>query len=84
MNLKQVFKSICSPRHLGTRGKYCYKWMEFGLPSTIFVYNDAAGHMTQFWPPDWLLLCTSSIPWHRRDSQFTWFPAQQRMATEAL
>ena len=28
MNLKQVFKSICSPRRLGTRGKRCYKWMD--------------------------------------------------------
>ena len=27
----------------------------FGLPSTMFVYNDAMGHMTRFWPPDWLL-----------------------------
>ena len=21
----------------------------------MFVYNDAVGHVTQFWPPDWLL-----------------------------
>ena len=21
----------------------------------MFVYNDAMGHVTQFWPPDWLL-----------------------------
>ena len=28
----------------------------FGLPSTMFVYNDAVGHVTQFRPPDWLLL----------------------------
>ena len=20
----------------------------------MFVYNDATGHVTQFWPPDWL------------------------------
>ena len=36
-----------------------------GPPSTIFVYKDAAGHVTQFQPPDWLLLHTSSIPWHQ-------------------
>ena len=24
----------------------------------MFVYNDAAGHVTQFQPPDWLLLHT--------------------------
>ena len=36
----------------------------FGLLSAIVVYNDAACHMTQFWPPDWLLLCISGIPWH--------------------
>ena len=27
-NLTQVFKSICSPRRLGTRGKHSYKWMD--------------------------------------------------------
>ena len=27
----------------------------FGLPSTMFVYNDAVGHMTCFQPPDLLL-----------------------------
>ena len=48
-----------------------------GPPSAIFVYKDAAGHVTQFWPPDWLLLHTSSIPWHRGDSNFTRFPATQ-------
>ena len=21
----------------------------------MFVYNDAVGHVTRFWPPDWLL-----------------------------
>ena len=36
---------------------------EFGPPSAMFVYNDAVGHVIQFWPPDWLLLHTSSIPW---------------------
>ena len=30
----------------------------FGFPSAMFVYNDAAGHVTQSQPPDWLLLCT--------------------------
>ena len=34
----------------------------FGSLSAIVVYNDAACHVTQFWPPDWLLLCTSGIP----------------------
>ena len=27
----------------------------FGLPSAMFVYNDAVGHVTRFQPPDWLL-----------------------------
>ena len=27
----------------------------FGLPSAMFVYNDAVGHVTQLQPPDWLL-----------------------------
>ena len=56
----------------------------FGLPSTIFVYNDATGHVTRFWPPDWLLLHTSSIPWHRRDSQFTRFPTTQLYGGRSL
>ena len=43
----------------------------------MFVYNDAMGHVTQFWPPDWLLLHTSSILRHHRDSQFTQFPVMQ-------
>ena len=43
----------------------------------MFVYNDAMGHVTRFWPPDWLLLHTSSIPRHRGDSQFTQFPTSQ-------
>ena len=49
----------------------------FGLPSAMFVYNDAVGQMTRFRPPDWLLLRTSSIPWHRGDIQFTRFPVMQ-------
>ena len=28
----------------------------FGLTSAMFVYNDAVGHVTRLWPPDWLLL----------------------------
>ena len=28
----------------------------FGLLSTMFVYNDAVGHVTRLQPPDWLLL----------------------------
>ena len=35
----------------------------FGSLSTIVVYNDAVCYVTRFWPPDWLLLHTSSIPW---------------------
>ena len=27
----------------------------FGLPSAMFVYNDAVGHVTRLRPPDWLL-----------------------------
>ena len=34
----------------------------FGSLSAIIVYNDATGHVTWFWPPDWLLLRISSIP----------------------
>ena len=49
----------------------------FGLPSAMFVYNDAVGHVTRFWPPDWLPPRTSSIPRHLGDSQFTRFPAMQ-------
>ena len=49
----------------------------FGPLSAMFVYNDAAGQMTRFQPPDWLLLHTNGIPWHRWDSHFTWFPAKQ-------
>ena len=48
-----------------------------GPLSAIFVYKDVVGHMTQFQPPDWLLLHTSSIPRHSRDSHFTRFPAMQ-------
>ena len=36
----------------------------FGSLSTIVVYNDATSHVTQFQPPDWLLLHISSIPQH--------------------
>ena len=50
----------------------------------MFVYNDAVGHVTQFWPPDWLLLHTSSIPRHRGDSQFTRFLRRSSMVAEAL
>ena len=50
----------------------------------MFVYNDAVGHVTQFQPPDWLLLRTSSIPWHRGDSQFTRFPAMQLYGGRSL
>ena len=28
----------------------------FGLPSAMFVYNDAMAHVTRFRPPHWLLL----------------------------
>ena len=27
----------------------------FGLLSAMFVNNDAVGHVTRLWPPDWLL-----------------------------
>ena len=54
---------------------------EFGPPSAMFVYNDAAGHVTQFWPPDWLLLHTSSIP--RKVSLFS-FLRRSSMVAEAL
>ena len=36
----------------------------FGSLSAIVVYNDAVCHVTQFQPPDWLLLRISGIPWH--------------------
>ena len=54
---------------------------EVGPPSTIFVYNDAVGHVTQFQPPDWLLLCTSNTPWKAR---LFGFPRRSLMAAEAL
>ena len=56
----------------------------FGPPSAMFVYNDATDHVTQFQPPDWLLLHTSSIPWYRRDSQFTQFPTTQLDGSRSL
>ena len=52
-----------------------------GPPSAIFVYNDATGHVTRFWPPDWLPVRTSNIPW--KASLFG-FPRRSWMAAEAL
>ena len=55
-----------------------------GPLSAIFVYKDATDHVTRFQPPDWLLLCTSSIPWHHGDSHFTRFPATQLNGSRSL
>ena len=52
-----------------------------GPPSAIFVYNDAVGHVTQFWPPDWLLLRTSDT---LQKASLFGFPRRSLMAAEAL
>ena len=62
MNSKLTIRSLYSPRHPDTRGKCCLKLTDLvHCPPLLFTMMLRC-HMTRFWPPDWLLLCTSSIP----------------------
>ena len=56
----------------------------FGFPSTMFVYNDAVGHVTQFQAPDWLLPCTGVSHGTAGIVSLPGFPRSCSMATEAL
>ena len=56
----------------------------FGLPSAMFVYNDAAGHVTRFWPPDWLLPRTGVSRGTAGIVSLPGFPCSSSMAAEAL
>ena len=55
-----------------------------GLPSAMFVYNDATGHMTQFQPPDWLLPHTGVSRGTAGIVSLPGFPRSSSMAAEAL
>ena len=44
----------------------------FGLLSTMFLYNDAMGHVTHLRPPDWLL---PHIAASHGTAGIIWFPA---------
>ena len=50
----------------------------------MFVYNDAVGHMTRFWPPDWLLPCTGVSRGTAGIVSLPSFPRSCLMAAEAL
>ena len=50
----------------------------------MFVYNDAMGHVTQFWPPDWLLLCTGVSHGTAGIISLPGLPCSCPMAAEAL
>ena len=50
----------------------------------MFVYNDAVGHVTQFWPPDWLLPCTGVSRGTAGIVSLPGFPRSCPMAAEAL
>ena len=56
----------------------------FGLPSTMFVYNDAMGHMTQFQPPDWLLPHTGVSCGTAGIVSLPGFPRSSSMVAKAL
>ena len=56
----------------------------FGLPSAMFVYNDAVGQVTQFWPPDWLLPRTGVSCGTTGIVSLSGFPRSSSMAAEAL
>ena len=56
----------------------------FGLPSAMFVYNDAVGHVTQFQPPDWLLPYTVVSCGTAGIVNLFSFPCISPMATEAM
>ena len=50
----------------------------------MFVYNDAVGHVTQFWPPDWSLLHTGVSHGTAGIVSLPSFPRSCPMAAEAL
>ena len=50
----------------------------------MFVYNDAMGHVTQFWPPDWLLPCTVVSHGTMGIVSLPGFLCSSSMAAEAL
>ena len=56
----------------------------FGLPSAMFVYNDAVGHMTRFWPSDWLPPCTGVSHGTTGIVSLPGFLRSSPMAAEAL
>ena len=63
MNSKLSIRNLYSPRHPDTRGKCCLKLTDLvHYPPLLFTMMMWC-HMTWFQPPDWLLLCASSIPW---------------------
>ena len=56
----------------------------FGLPSTMFVYNDAMGHVTRLRPPDWLLLRIAVSHGTAGIVNLFGFPCISLMAAEAM
>ena len=56
----------------------------FGLPSAMFVYNDAVGHVTHFRPPDWLLLHIAVSHGTAGIVSLISFPRISPMAAEAM
>ena len=50
----------------------------------MFVYKDAMGHVTQFQPPDWLLLCTGVFRSTAGIVSLPGYPCSSSMAAEAL
>ena len=56
----------------------------FGLPSAMFVYNDAVGHVTRFRPPDWLLPCIVVSHGTMGIVNLFSFPRISPMAAEAM
>ena len=56
----------------------------FGLPSAMFVYNDAVGHVTHLQPPDWLLPCIAVSRGTVGIVNLFGFPRISLMAAEAM
>ena len=56
----------------------------FGLPSAMFVYNDAVGHVTCLQPPDWLLPCIAVSCGTAGIVNLFGFPRIGLMAAEAM
>ena len=54
------------------------------MPSAMFVYNNAMGHMTRLWPPDWLLPRIVVSPGTAGIVNLLSFPHISLMATEAM